>query len=582
MLVLSLVLTGCPRFTPYYGIFLLVTLAILGGSYFFQNAIRRHGRTRLFPAFKKFVGYAMVAQYVAHALPRAGWEAGGLITDKRAIVLYAITLACTAAGLVFFFLIKADAGFPHSEKSRGKEKEKTAPKRGILAGILDWVDALASAVIAVLLIETFFFQLYQVPTESMVPIFLGGDRPFTVKVDAGPRLPLTEWRLPFLKQPARGDVVTIANPRYPENSGVNLKKYLSQMVYMVTFTLVNIDKTTADGSPKSDPLVKRIVGIPGERLMMVDDVLYSRTARDAEFHPVAVDTERYAQVDLWKLPPEVRARIKEIRANEQTRAVLSRWDAVKDGTDGAALAATLRTRWESLSAAVGHMPAAVLSAFEERQLPRVNAATVTMREKALSFAPAGAKNPVSLRGADAEDFALALAVCRSSTALAAVKEYAVSGLAPVTGPTAYERGSHGVDLIVKENLISRLLRDVELVGSGATVEAILADPARNQLVQSAKELSLYLDMFYDARNFPPFPSAETFLGKDQYFAMGDNRYNSLDFRFREAYLPRVLDPADPSSLVYPSLLAPFPLEKRYIEGYAIFRLWPINRLGAIK
>ena len=222
---------------PYYGIFLLVTLAILGGSYLFQDAIRRHGHTLLFPAFKKLVGYAIVAQYVAHALPRAGWEAGGLITDKRAIVLYALTLACTAAGLVFFFLIRADAGFPRSEKTKDKNKEKTAPKkRGILASILDWVDALASAVIAVLLIEIFFFQLYQVPTESMVPIFLGGDRPFTLKVDAGPRLPLTEWRLPFLKEPARGDVVTIANPRYPENSGVNLKEYLSQMVYMVTFT----------------------------------------------------------------------------------------------------------------------------------------------------------------------------------------------------------------------------------------------------------------------------------------------------------------------------------------------------------
>ena len=300
------------------------------------------------------------------------------------------------------------------------------------------------------------------------------------------------------------------------------------------------------------------------------------------FRPVTVDTERYAQVDLWKLAPEVRARIKEIRANEQTRAVLTRWDAVKNGTDGAALADSLRTRWESLSAAVSHMSPAALSGFEQRQLPRINPATLTLREQALSFAPAGAKNPLSLKGADAEDFPLALAICRSSTALAAVKEYALSGLAPVTGPTPYERGSHALDLIVKENLISRLLRDIELVGSGATVETILADPARIELVQSAKELSLYLDVFYDARNFPPFPSGNTFLGKDQYFAMGDNRYNSLDFRFREAYLPRVLDPADSSSLVYPSLLAPFPLEKRSIEGYAIFRLWPINRLGVIK
>ena len=579
-LVLSLALTGCPRFTLYYGIYLGFTVVILGSVFLFQAAIRRDGNARLLPALKKFVGYAIVAEYVGHALPRAGWEAAGLINVTRAIVLYVLTLVCTAAGLVFFFFLKADPGFPRSEKS--EEKGKRTKTHGILASILDWVDALAAAVIAVLLIETFLFQLYQVPTESMVPIFLGGDRPFTLKVDAAPRLPLTEWRLPFLKQPARGDVVTIANPRYPENSGVNLKKYLAQMVYMVTFTLVNIDKTAADGSPKSDPLVKRIVGVPGEQLMMLDDVLYARTAADSQFRPVTTDTERYAQVDLWKLAPAVRARIKEIRANEQTRAVLARWDALKNATDGAVLAADMRARWDGLSAAVAHLSPNVLAGFEQRQLPRANAATATMREEALSFAPAGAKNRLSLKGADAEDFPLALAVCRSATALAAVKEYALSGLEPVTGPTPYERGSHALNVLVKENLMDRLIRDIQLVGAGATIETILADATRNQLVESAKELSLYLDEFYDARNFPRFPSGDAFLGRDQYFAMGDNRYNSLDFRFRESYLPRILDPSDPSSVVYPSLLAPFPLEKRYIEGYAIFRVWPFNRFGVIK
>jgi hypothetical protein len=32
---------------------------------------------------------------------------------------------------------------------------------------------------------------------------------------------------------------------------------------------------------------------------------------------------------------------------------------------------------------------------------------------------------------------------------------------------------------------------------------------------------------------------------------------------------------------YRSLLAPFALEKKYIEGKAIFILWPPNRLGSI-
>ena len=92
---------------------------------------------------------------------------------------------------------------------------------------------------------------------------------------------------------------------------------------------------------------------------------------------------------------------------------------------------------------------------------------------------------------------------------------------------------------------------------------------------------MYLERFYDERNFPEFPGA-AFLGPDQYFAMGDNRYNSLDFRFSEQYQVRALDSSDSSSIQYSSLLAPFPLDMRFIEGYAVFRVWPFSRWGVIR
>ena len=37
---------------------------------------------------------------------------------------------------------------------------------------------------------------------------------------------------------------------------------------------------------------------------------------------------------------------------------------------------------------------------------------------------------------------------------------------------------------------------------------------------------------YDQRNFPEFPAGISYLGPREYFAMGDNRYNSTDFRYR--------------------------------------------------
>jgi hypothetical protein len=64
--------------------------------------------------------------------------------------------------------------------------------------------------------------------------------------------------------------------------------------------------------------------------------------------------------------------------------------------------------------------------------------------------------------------------------------------------------------------------------------------------------------------------------------MGDNRYNSLDFRFGTSQAQRPIDAADPSSVVYASALAPFALDRKYIEGYALFRVWPPSRMGAIR
>ena len=64
--------------------------------------------------------------------------------------------------------------------------------------------------------------------------------------------------------------------------------------------------------------------------------------------------------------------------------------------------------------------------------------------------------------------------------------------------------------------------------------------------------------------------------------MGDNRYNSLDFRFQERTETRALDAADASSVLYRSILAPFALEKKFIEGKASFILWPPSRIGRIR
>ncbi|MEI6875288.1 MAG: S26 family signal peptidase, partial [Spirochaetota bacterium] len=433
VLVLSLLLTGLPRFDLTWIVFALVTLLIIAVELFLISAIWRKGRTGLYPLWKKFTGYSLPIFYFVHALPRVTWEKAELIGQGRALFLFIITLLATGLGALAFFLsarprtlaalgmIEADEiGNKALRKKRARERQSKGQHRNFFLAALEWVDALAWAAIAVLIVNIFIFQLYVVPSESMVPAFLVGDRPFTLKLASGPRVPLTEWRLPFLRLPRRGDIITIANPRYEENHGVDLKKYLSQLVYMLTFTTVNLDSTLPDGSPKADPLVKRLVGEPGDRLMMVDDQLYARRLVDADW--VAVK-EPWAMVDLWKEGGTLRSKIQQMPIDEKTRAFLSEIDAMKNAVDPAVLGKAISGDLASMDASLSRIGAGTMATFVSRELSRAPSSIATRRDEAIAAAGKGA-NPFSTGGAGAEDLSLAIAAASDRAVAAALRAYA--------------------------------------------------------------------------------------------------------------------------------------------------------------
>lgn len=581
-LVLAAVpLFGCPRFNLPYLFFLLFSLALVASELLFLDALYRKGKRRLFAAWKKFSGYAIVVTYVVQALPRVTWRNEGSIGEGRTVFLFALELLSLVAGCVAFFL----AGRPATLAAFGliSEEELADPalrrknrsrreKKGFLVGLLEWVDAIAFAAIAVILIDMFVFQLYVIPSESMVPNFLIGDRPFTDKLTMGPRIPLTDWRLPALSLPKRGDIVTIANPRYPENHQVNVKKQFSQFLYMITFTAVNIDRLP-DGTPKSDPLVKRVVGLPGEKLMMVDDVLYSKTA-GSSWAPVEAD-KSWACIDVWKRPASLTSKVQSLPLDERGRAMLDAWDARKNKADPAALGsacAASAARIESLARLVRGRPVPV---------PGSNLAA--LRDEAVRGAAADGAAYIASLGPEGEDLSLALAALRSPEVTAALSSYAASAQAAAALPaaTAYDSGSRALNLLVKRNLLGRVERDLELLASSPSFDLLTKDEGRTRLLREAQELDVYLLEYYDARNFPEFPSGAAYLGPSEYFAMGDNRYNSLDFRFSERIGTRDLDAGDKASVRYRSRLEPFALDREFIEGRALFILWPFSRLGAI-
>jgi signal peptidase I len=63
--------------------------------------------------------------------------------------------------------------------------------------LIEWLDALIFAVIAVSLINIFLFQNYRIPTGSMEKSLLIGDHLFVSKIAYGPRMPNTPLSFPF-------------------------------------------------------------------------------------------------------------------------------------------------------------------------------------------------------------------------------------------------------------------------------------------------------------------------------------------------------------------------------------------------
>jgi signal peptidase I len=94
-------------------------------------------------------------------------------------------------------------------------------------------------IVAVLLLRSFIVEPFRIPSGSMMPTLLAGDFILVNKFSYGLRLPVLNSKFLGNGSPERGDVVVF---RYPEDPSV--------------------------------AYIKRVVGLPGDRLSYVDKVLY--------------------------------------------------------------------------------------------------------------------------------------------------------------------------------------------------------------------------------------------------------------------------------------------------------------------
>jgi len=166
------------------------------------------------------------------------------------------------------------------KRRRIVKKEKQKKKNPVL----DWLDAILSAVVIVLLINQYLLQAYQIPSESMKPSLLISDRIFVNKLVYGPELVPGMLKVTGFRQPHRGEVIIFESPEYLPMGP--LKDILQRVVYMITLSLVDIDRDE-NGQPKHHFLVKRAIGMPGERLRMHDGNVEILTPGAMSYRPEA-------------------------------------------------------------------------------------------------------------------------------------------------------------------------------------------------------------------------------------------------------------------------------------------------------
>jgi signal peptidase I len=169
------------------------------------------------------------------------------------------------------------------------KKEKQRAKNPVL----DWIEAFVWAAGMVLLANQYLLQAYVIPSGSMINTLLIGDRIFVNKLIYGPELLPGLAKLPSPIKPARNDIIIFENPSYISRGPVF--DVAQRIIFMLTISLIDIDRDEA-GQPRAHFLIKRAVGMAGDRLIMEKGEMKLRFAGDDRW----TDERQYAAARGWK------------------------------------------------------------------------------------------------------------------------------------------------------------------------------------------------------------------------------------------------------------------------------------------
>ncbi len=527
---------------------------------------------------RKLYEYLPFVLLAAFVLRRAGADGTSHVFDMFSVFIWAAIAVLSVVVLYFLGNKRVYVQNPALEAARSVlPVHRLAGGRRVLKEVFEWIDAFVQAAFMVSLIHIFIIQLYEIPSESMVPEFLIGDRVVVFKTTSGPRFPLSDVGIPRLRSYGRGDIVVCRNPHYSKDRKAEVKTFVSQLVYMLTFTTVNLN-VDEYGDPKADPLVKRVVGIPGEQLMMVDGILYQRTSADNSgpdegFEPVVQD-EQWAAWDLAALGSNVKKDIRDIPLTQAQYDEMIAFEAERNAFDlknAAEQAEELKEQFDALrrsfnpaAQASGTVPS--LFSGAERFARTLFASNQDITRRLLTVSGGG------------EWFAGFM-----TDWIPLVPEDILSGASKdFVGGNGYDDAMFRLNVMIKLTAGHLFVRNAQLMLEGVSSSRQDRDIQRLTWLSQAEKIVFYLEL-NDRRNMPVFPADENggfaAIPRDCYFMMGDNRFNSLDLRHSYSYWLAPLVAADPYSALYYSNMEPQYLPAKDILGTTLFRFWPPSRIG---
>ncbi len=152
----------------------------------------------------------------------------------------------------------------------GKEDQKvTADVKSAGHTLWEWVKSLGIALVIWFLLTSFLVQAFRIPSGSMENTLLIGDFLFVNKALYGAEIPIIHKRLPALREPRRSDIVVFDSV---EDHGVSV--------------------------------VKRIVGMPGDTIAMIDNEVVINNIRIEESYAVRgpPGDQRDPRMRAWQTP----------------------------------------------------------------------------------------------------------------------------------------------------------------------------------------------------------------------------------------------------------------------------------------